>query len=137
MHYGFKIIDDLIDGLSNWMDDQGHANIESIRGRAVPNVANWNQLDLNYKTIASIDQDKCIECGLCYVTCEDTAHQAIAQTKDDNGERTYEIIDDECVGCNLCYLVCPVEDCITMVEVENGQPYMNWGDHPNNPDRGS
>jgi dihydropyrimidine dehydrogenase (NAD+) subunit PreA len=133
MHYGFKIIDDLIDGLANWMDEQGHSSIESFRGRGVPNVTNWNQLDLNYKTIASIDQDKCIECGLCHITCEDTSHQAISQSKDKNGKRTYEVIEDECVGCNLCYLVCPVEKCITMVEVDTGKPYMNWGDHPNNP----
>jgi len=133
MHYGFKIVDDLIDGLNNWMDEQGHADIESFRGRAIPNVTNWNQLDLNYKTIASIDQDKCIECGLCYISCEDTSHQAISQAKDGNGKRIYEVIDEECVGCNLCYLVCPVEQCITMVEVETGKPYMNWGEHPNNP----
>ena len=133
MHYGFKIIDDLVDGLSNWMDEQGHADIEAFRGRAVPNVTDWNQLDLNYKTIAHIDQDKCIECGLCYISCEDTSHQSISQTRDENGKRVYEVIEEECVGCNLCYLVCPVENCITMVEVDNGLPYMNWGDHPNNP----
>jgi dihydropyrimidine dehydrogenase (NAD+) subunit PreA len=133
MHYGFKIIDDMVDGLSNWMDEKGHDTLESFRGRAVPNVTNWNKLDLNYKTIAHIDQDKCIECGLCYISCEDTSHQSISQTKDENGKRTYRIIEDECVGCNLCYLVCPVENCITMVEVDNGKPYMNWSEHPNNP----
>jgi dihydropyrimidine dehydrogenase (NAD+) subunit PreA len=133
MHYGFKIVDDLIDGLGNWMDDQGHADLESFRGKAVPNVTNWNQLDLNYKTIAQIDQDKCIQCGLCYISCEDTSHQSIARTRDENGKRVYEVIEEECVGCNLCFLVCPVEECITMVEVDNGLPYMNWGDHPNNP----
>lgn len=133
MHYGFKIIDDMIDGLSNWMDDNGHANLESFCGKAVPNVTDWNQLDLNYKTIAHIDQDKCIQCGLCYISCEDASHQSISRTRDENGKRVYEIIEDECVGCNLCYLVCPVEKCITMVEVDNGKPYMNWGDHPNNP----
>ena len=133
MHYGFKIIDDMIDGLSNWMDDQGHADIESFRGKAVRNVTNWNQLDLNYKTIAHIDQDKCIQCGLCYISCEDASHQSISRRRDENGKRVYEVIENECVGCNLCYLVCPVEKCITMVEVDNGKPYMNWGDHPNNP----
>ncbi|MBT8061870.1 MAG: 4Fe-4S dicluster domain-containing protein, partial [Gammaproteobacteria bacterium] len=92
-------------------------------------------LDLNYKTVAAINQDSCIECGLCHITCEDTSHQAIAKTKDENGKRTYTVIDDECVGCNLCYLVCPVPDCITMVEVDTGKPYMNWTQHPNNPMR--
>lgn len=135
MRFGFKIIDDMVDGLNNWMDSNGHQSLEDFRGRAIPNVTSWNQLDLNYKTLASIDQDKCIECGLCHIVCEDASHQAIARSKDTDGKRTYTVIDDECVGCNLCYLVCPVPDCISMVEVDNGLPYMNWGDHPNNPSR--
>lgn len=135
MRYGFRIVDDLIDGLNNWMDGQGHRALDDFRGRAVGNVTDWNQLDLNYKTLASIDQDKCIECGLCHIVCEDAAHQAIAQHKDEDGRRSYSVIDEECVGCNLCSLVCPVPDCITMVAQDNGLPYMNWGDHPNNPAR--
>ncbi len=137
MRFGFKIIDELCDGLSNWMDEKGYQNLDDFCGQAVPNVTDWQYLDLNYKTIASIDQDKCIECGLCHVTCEDTSHQAISKTKTDSGKRIYEVIEDECVGCNLCELVCPVPDCISMVEVDNGLPYMNWGQHPNNPMQGA
>jgi dihydropyrimidine dehydrogenase (NAD+) subunit PreA len=99
----------------------------------VANVTDWNQLDLNYKTLAVIDQDMCIECGLCHIVCEDASHQAISKHKDVNGKRTYTVIDDECVGCNLCALVCPVQDCITMEVQDTGLPYLNWGDHPNNP----
>ncbi|NNL95082.1 MAG: NAD-dependent dihydropyrimidine dehydrogenase subunit PreA [Xanthomonadales bacterium] len=135
MRFGFKIIDDYVDGLSNWMDEKGYQDLEAFRGKAIPNVTDWQYLDLNYKTVAAINQDSCIECGLCHITCEDTSHQAIAKTKDENGKRTYTVIDDECVGCNLCYLVCPVPDCITMVEVDTGKPYMNWTQHPNNPMR--
>lgn len=115
------------------MDDKGYASLEEFQGRAMSRVTDWNQLDLNYKTLASIDQDKCIECGLCHIVCEDASHQAIAQSKDESGKRTYSVIDDECVGCNLCNLVCPVPDCISMQEIDNGLPYLNWGDHPNNP----
>jgi dihydropyrimidine dehydrogenase (NAD+) subunit PreA len=133
MRYGFRIIDDLVDGLNNWMDEKGYKRLEDFRGAAVPNVTDWQYLDLNYKTVASIDQDKCIECGLCHITCEDTSHQAIRAEKDDSGKRIYTVIDEECVGCNLCYLVCPVPKCITMNEVDNGLPYLNWTEHPNNP----
>ena len=133
MRFGFKIIDDMVDGLNNWMDEKAYATIDDFRGKAVPNVTDWQHLDLNYKTIALIDQDKCIECGLCYITCEDASHQSIARTKDANGQRTYTVIEDECIGCNLCYLVCPVPECITMIEVDNGLPYLNWTEHPNNP----
>jgi dihydropyrimidine dehydrogenase (NAD+) subunit PreA len=133
MRYGFRIIDDMVDGLNNWMDEKGYAHLDDFRGAAVPNVTDWQYLDLNYKTIASIDQDKCIECGLCHITCEDTSHQAIAAAKDENGRRIYTVIDEECVGCNLCYLVCPVPKCISMNEVDNSLPYLNWTEHPNNP----
>jgi len=134
MHHGFKIIDDFCDGLSNWMDDKGYASLEDFRGRAIPQTTDWQYLDLNYKTLAHIDQDKCIECGLCHIACEDASHQAISQVKKD-GKRIYTVIDDECVGCNLCALVCPVPDCISMIEVDNGKPYLNWTQHPNNPMR--
>jgi len=132
MRYGFRIIDDMVDGLANWMDDKGYHTLDDFRGKAVENVTDWNQLDLNYKTLAVIDQEKCIECGLCHIVCEDASHQAIAKHKDASGKRTYTVINEECVGCNLCALVCPEQGCITMEVQETGLPYMNWSEHPNN-----
>ena len=82
--------------------------------------------------IAKIDQGLCIKCGLCHIACEDTSHQAIAALRVD-GARRYEVIDAECVGCNLCQHVCPVPDCITMVSVDTGKPYLNWTQDPRNP----
>ena len=89
----------------------------------------WETLDLNYKRIAEIDYGKCIGCNLCYIACEDGAHQAIALVDPAGhglgpgrvpGKPVPEIKEEECVGCNLCSLVCPVHDCITMVSVETG-----------------
>jgi len=133
MRYGFRVVDDMIDGLSQWMDAKGYATLEGFRGLAVANVRDWQQLDLNYKTVASIDPDECIECGLCHIVCEDTEHQAIAKSRSADGRRVYQVIDEECVGCNLCSLVCPVPNCITMQEQDTGKPYLNWTQHPNNP----
>ena len=142
MTYGFKIVDDMIEGLGNWMDNAGHADLDAVIGRAVPNVTDWQYLNLNYVTKAKIDQDKCIKCGRCHIACEDTSHQAITNMVD--GERFFEVIDAECVGCNLCVNVCPVENCITMEQLPVGQidtrtgktvtdEYGNWTMHPNNP----
>ena len=132
MHHGFKIIDDFTDGLSNWMDEKGFQSLNDFHRLAIPNVTDWQYLDLNYETKAKIDTDKCIGCGLCYIACEDTSHQAIQQTK--NGlNRSYSVIEKECVGCNLCQHVCPVESCITMEKKDNQKPYLNWTQHPNNP----
>ena len=134
MHYGFRIVDDMIVGLSNWMDSKGYKTIEDFRGKAVPNVTDWQFLNINYKSIAQIDQNKCIQCGLCHIACEDTSHQSIAAKRVD-GKRRYEVIEEECVGCNLCTHVCPVPECISMVEVDTGKPYLNWTQDPRNPYR--
>ena len=48
MRFGFRIVDDLIDGLSNWMDDRGFGRLADFRGRAIANVTDWHELDLNY-----------------------------------------------------------------------------------------
>jgi dihydropyrimidine dehydrogenase (NAD+) subunit PreA len=144
MTYGFKIVEEMISGLSNWMDEKGHLTLDDFTGRAVRNVTDWQYLNLNYITKAHIDQEKCIKCGRCHIACEDTSHQAITHLKD--GKRHFEVMEDECVGCNLCVNVCPVEDCISMIALEPGmldertqQPvqsdYANWTTHPNNPMR--
>ncbi|WP_316013669.1 NAD-dependent dihydropyrimidine dehydrogenase subunit PreA [Roseobacter sp. HKCCA0434] len=140
MTYGFKIVEEMKTGLSQWMDDNGHESIAAITGRAVPNCSDWKNLNLNYVTKARIDQDLCIKCGRCYAACEDTSHQAISMSAD----RTFEVIDEECVACNLCVNVCPVEDCITMEELDAGttdprtgkvveKEFADWTSHPNNP----
>lgn len=134
MHYGFHIVDDMIDGLNNWMDHKGYGNLKEVIGRAVPNVTDWQKLNMNYKVVAKINQDMCIKCGLCYIACEDTSHQAISAAKKGD-TRNYEVIEKECVGCNLCALACPVTSCIAMEEVANGKPYMNWTQDPRNPTR--
>jgi len=141
MTYGFKIIDELTSGLKSHMAAKGYSTIEDFRGRAVPNVTDWQFLNLNYVAKAEIDQDSCIKCGRCHIVCEDTSHQAIFASV--NGERKFVVNDAECVGCNLCVLVCPVADCITLVHKTEGvdprtgwdyaRPAANWTKHPNNP----
>ena len=144
MTYGFKIVSEMISGLSQWMDEKEIKSVDNIIGRALPNFTEWQHLDLNYITKAEIDQDLCIKCGRCYAACEDTSHQAITNTI--NGKRGFEVIDSECVACNLCVNVCPVDNCITMRELEPGEmdtrtgkivekAYGSWLTHPNNPHR--
>jgi len=141
MTYGFRVVEEMKAGLARWMDEKGYRRLEDFRGRAVPNVTDWQFLNLNYVTKARIDQDLCIKCGRCYAACEDTSHQAIMKEKD--GKRHFEVMDNECVACNLCVEVCPVETCISMVRLSEGTDprtgkpvspdYANWTTHPNNP----
>ncbi len=142
MVHGFKIVQDMADGLSNYMDEVGFKSVDEIVGRAVPTVTDWKFLNLNHVSKAVIDQDKCIECGRCHVVCEDTSHQAITAKKD--GVRHFEVKEEECVGCNLCVSVCPVEGAINLrslmpgeIDKRTGEPVkaepLNWTAHPNNP----
>lgn len=141
MVYGFRIVEEMISGLSNWMDEKGYRGIEDFRGLAVPRIKNWENLNLDYAVKASIDQDLCIKCGRCHIACEDTSHQAITQMVD--GVRKFTVMEEECVGCNLCAVVCPVDDCITMVPLADGAVdkrtgrviggRRTWLQHPNNP----
>ncbi|WP_026873149.1 NAD-dependent dihydropyrimidine dehydrogenase subunit PreA [Inquilinus limosus] len=135
MTHGFKIVEDMASGLSNWMDGKSYANTRAFQGLAVPNFVEWQDLNINFKTVADIDQDACIQCGKCYIACEDTSHQSIFKLRTPEGARRYEINEAECVGCNLCMHVCPVDNCITMKPVDTGLPYLNWQHHPNNPMR--
>jgi len=133
MLYGFRIIEDMRDGLSDFMDAHGLASIDEFRGAAIANAVDWNELNMNYDLKASIDQDKCIECGRCHIVCEDTSHQAIRIAPNNQGGRDFSVIDSDCVGCNLCQHVCPVPGCITMAAQDNGLPYLTWPEHLMNP----
>jgi dihydropyrimidine dehydrogenase (NAD+) subunit PreA len=170
MHYGYRIVEDLIDGLTNWMADKGFASVEDFRGISVPRVTDWKHLNLSYKIVARIDETKCIGCDLCMIACWDGAHQCIHRDRESSPidgpvelhtppaaleaatrasitvtpipkldaqagvharnatplARIPRVDESECVGCNLCSLVCPVEDCITMVEVETGAAAETW-----------
>lgn len=175
MHYGYRIVEDMIDGLRNWMLQRGYARLGDFRGLSLPHVREWKDLNLNYKSVAHIDENKCIGCDLCYIACWDGAHQCIhldrismpisgntelhpkpaeveassrarismtpipkldaaaAASSDPERYRTPlaripRVDEAECVGCNLCALVCPVDDCITMQDVNLGRAPETWAE---------
>ncbi len=125
MHYGFAIVRDMISGMERYMDEKGFKTVAEMTGRALQNTKTWENLNLNYKVVADIHEEKCIGCQLCYIACEDGAHQAIG-IKEDGSSRVPFIIEENCVGCNLCSIVCPVENCITMGERNTGKPFESW-----------
>ncbi len=157
MHYGYRIIEDLTDGLSNYLDDKGMTSVSELVGKAAENVTDWGNLDLNYNVVAKINADTCIGCQLCYIACLDGGHQCIHTRKSecfafhgesDHGEHPRIEVgpainhkaegdgpdflpfvdEEECIGCNLCSLVCPVPDCVTMEEVASSKASESWNE---------
>jgi dihydropyrimidine dehydrogenase (NAD+) subunit PreA len=146
MHYGFRIVEDLCDGLSNWMDGKGFKTIADMQGKSLPRISDFKDFDLSYRAVARIDPAKCIKCNLCYVACNDTAHQCIdliAASGEAVAPYSYPVLsngkeeavrtrpqprvrEEDCVGCRLCYNVCPVEHCIEMVDLPPCRPSTTW-----------
>lgn len=146
MHYGFRVVEDLCDGLSNWMDSKGFADLNSVIGKSVHRISKFEEFDLSFRAVARIDETRCIKCNLCYVACNDTAHQCIdlfdragkavaPGSYDVRSNGRLEAVDtrpqprvreEDCVGCRLCYNVCPVEQCIEMVELPSGRDSITW-----------
>lgn len=122
MHYGYRIVEDMIDGLNNYLDDKGFSSVTEIIGKSVNRVTDWGNLDLNYKVVARVNNENCIKCNLCYVACEDGAHQCFSFD-----ENRFPVVDEvECVGCNLCALVCPSPGAISMVRLDDGSNPQSW-----------
>ena len=123
---GYGVVEDMIDGLEQYMRTHDFSTIDQMVGKAVPACGEWGELDLNYETVAKIDASKCIGCQLCVAACHDGAHQCIHPVE---GTRVPTVDESECVGCNLCQIVCPVEGCIELVQVGNGQARASWNEH--------
>jgi dihydropyrimidine dehydrogenase (NAD+) subunit PreA len=147
MHYGFRIVEDLIDGLSNFLDSKGMQSVNELRGRAAGAYVEWGDLDLSYKVAAHVDPTKCIGCDLCLVACRDSSvdcihtgdhplpaghraptREAAMARQSASGVKVTWVDWDECTGCNLCSHVCPVPGCITMVDDTRGKPFESWND---------
>jgi dihydropyrimidine dehydrogenase (NAD+) subunit PreA len=146
MHYGFRIIEDLCDGLSSWMDSHGFKTIYDVAGQSLKRISDFKDFDLSFRAVARINTEKCIKCNLCYVACNDTAHQCIDLIASDGAKvqpYAYDIRSNgreeavstrpqphvrevDCVGCRLCYNICPVEQCIEMVELPPEHASVTW-----------
>ncbi|WP_040949130.1 NAD-dependent dihydropyrimidine dehydrogenase subunit PreA [Gorillibacterium massiliense] len=128
MHHGFRIVEEMLDGLNNYLDDRGIVSVMELIGKSVSKYSDWGDLDLNYKIVARIDTSTCINCNKCHIACEDSSHQCIERHTTDDGRPYLQVREDDCVGCNLCSIVCPVDDVIQMVEVSGGEVPMTWND---------
>lgn len=105
MQYGYRIVEDLCNGLEHYMDKLGVDSLEQLVGLANKNIIPAEELDRDYIVYPEINNDKCVHCGRCVISCYDGAHQAMEW---DKNNRLPNCNHDKCVGCLLCGLVCPV-----------------------------
>ncbi len=103
MEYGYRIIDDLIGGLSHYLHCHRVDKLQDLVGAALPQICHPDQLDRTTLVYPVIDKTLCVGCGRCFISCQDGGHQAILF---EGGK--VQIMGNRCQGCHLCTLVCPV-----------------------------
>ena len=104
MQYGYRIIEDLREGLQIYMAQRGIGRVSDLIGLAVENVVSTDSLERDTVIFPRFYRDRCVGCGRCYLSCMDGGHQAI---RFDPIERRPVLDGKACVGCHLCVLVCP------------------------------
>jgi dihydropyrimidine dehydrogenase (NADP+) len=86
--------------------------IRAIIAAAVDRIGSYGDLDNQQQVVAMIDEEMCINCGKCYMTCNDSGYQSIVFDPVTHLPK----VNQDCTGCTLCLSVCPIIDCIKMVE---------------------
>ncbi|MBT8371536.1 MAG: NAD-dependent dihydropyrimidine dehydrogenase subunit PreA [Deltaproteobacteria bacterium] len=114
MHYGYRIVEDMIEGLSDFMQQRKITNVSDLVGKALSNLKTTDHFELDRQGITQYDLDKCIGCGQCYIVCTDAAGQALEW---DQTERRPQLIENKCLSCMLCSFVCPVPELISFKEM--------------------
>lgn len=104
MQYGYRVIDDLTDGLKRYLQKEKMSGLNELIGRALPNMVPAESLDRDSICFPKFIRENCLGCGRCFLSCQDGGHQAIAMKQDKP-----VLLPEKCVGCQLCTLVCPGE----------------------------
>ena len=104
MQYGYRVIDDIIDGMNDYLCRIGAQSVREIVGKALPSLVAADAVDRDTIEYPRFDRKSCVGCGRCYISCFDGGHQAIHMD-----ENRHPIMNArKCVGCQLCRLVCSV-----------------------------
>jgi dihydropyrimidine dehydrogenase (NAD+) subunit PreA len=117
IHYGYRIVEDLIEGLSDYMISKGVSHVADLVGKALAHVHETDAFDLKRQGISQYDLARCVGCGQCYRVCNDAGGQALAW---DSDSRRPKLDEGKCLSCMVCSFVCPVHGLITFREMPAG-----------------
>jgi len=123
IHYGYRIVEDILEGLEDYMEERGVDALSELVGKALPNVVPTDQFDLSRQGVADYDLERCVGCGQCHIVCHDAGGQCLGWDR----ERRRPVLDDtRCLSCMVCSFVCPVHDppMIRYREVANKAPVI-------------
>lgn len=109
LRHGYRIVEDLKEGLSDYLDDHGYQSVQQIVGKALPNLVTPAELSHKTQALSQIDKERCVGCGQCYLACRDGGAQAISL----DANRKACVDEEACFGCLMCKHICPVDGCIT------------------------
>ncbi len=103
MQYGYRIIDDLIEGLTSYMSKNEIQSVRELLGKAMTKIVPAEELNRNTICFPKFNREACVSCGRCYLSCYDGGHQALTRLEDGKPKMDAK----KCVGCHLCLTVCP------------------------------
>lgn len=101
--------------------------ITELTSVGCPKVVTHVGMSRTQQVVALINEDLCLNCGRCYMACNDNAYQAIDFNPDTHIAKVHE---DKCTGCGICESVCPAPQCIQFVprkdflETYRGEDYI-------------
>ncbi|MBI5243030.1 MAG: NAD-dependent dihydropyrimidine dehydrogenase subunit PreA [Elusimicrobia bacterium] len=121
IRYGHRVVEDMCEGLSDYMDEKGFKGVKDIVGKALPNIHETSAFDVSRQGAASYDLDRCIGCGQCHIVCQDAGGQSLGW---DSKKRRPIPDDEKCYSCMICSFVCPVGDppVITFKDIKGKKP---------------
>ncbi len=104
MQYGYRVIDDLKEGLNLYLAEKGFASVKEAVGLGLETLSSTTDaLERDTVVFPRFIRERCVGCGRCEISCADGGHQAIRL----DGSRRPVLDGKRCVGCHLCVLVCP------------------------------